>query len=117
MRILFDNCSHVIHNQSVQLKNINTNYLGVLLIKLHNQSVQLKNINTNYLRVLFIKLHNQLVQLKNIDINYLRVLFIKVGNLKWIILDKNKHDFSEQIRDQNVTEKEIHCFQDMFCKV
>ena len=36
---------------------------------------------------------------------------IKLDNLLWINLDKNKHDFSEQIRDQSVTEKEIHGLQ------
>ena len=36
---------------------------------------------------------------------------IKLGNLLLINLDKNKNEFSEQIRDQSVTEKEIHGLQ------
>ena len=37
--------------------------------------------------------------------------FDSAWQLSWINFDKNKHDFSEQIRDQSVTEKEIHGLQ------
>ena len=56
-------------------------------------------------------IHNQSVQLKNINNKYLRVLFIKLGNLLWINLNKNTHDFFKQIRDPSRTEKEIHGLQ------
>ena len=72
-----------------------------------NSKSREKFYSTYYSHVIY----NESVQMTNIKTKYLRVLLIKLGDLLWINLDKNKHDFSEQIRDQSVTEKEMHGLQ------
>ena len=76
----------------------------------------MKNVNSNSREKFYSTyyphvIHNQSIQLKNINTKYLQVLLIKLGNLLRNNVGKKNHDLSEQIRDQFVTDKEIHGFQ------